>query len=212
MTVNQFIQGVYASLTQQGSTLLINSDNLLTFVNYAMCDVLTYEGRVWTFQHVTGNSETTPGTTTFHTITIPNSDTETIKRILSIKTSRGTSTLDDSIRFKMKQDGIINSDREVYLRPNDTSFKVYDVIGNPITYEYSYVRGFKFLTGLTDDVPLPDEFLPALHSLTLSYCSIPYGQYSDGKEVNFYSKGMNQLGNLAKSDGMQISSIVTNIQ
>ena len=43
MLASTFMQSIYASLTQQGSTLLMGDDALLTFINFALTDIVTYE-------------------------------------------------------------------------------------------------------------------------------------------------------------------------
>lgn len=123
----------------------------------------------------------------------------------------GTTVLNENVRFINKQDGRINEPREIHFIQDRTFFDVHDVVGNPITYTYSYCRGLKFLTDLDQEIPIPEIFLPALHQLTVSYCSVPYGQYSDGKEVNFYQSGLQKLANLAKGESQQIVRVTTNI-
>lgn len=211
MKVNAFIQSVFASLTQQGSTLLINSDTLLTFTNFGLSDIYNYEGRFWGFQYVVGNTFTTTGASTNFTHTIPENATNTIQRLVSLRATRGTTVLDESVKFKFKRDGVIGDHRDTYYQQYGTTFKVYDEPNRPINYEYSYVKGFKFLTSLNDELPIPEQFIPALHSFVISYCLVPFGQYSDNKEVNFYQKGLQQLANLAKGDGAQVGTVITNI-
>ena len=157
-----------------------------------------------------GNTFTTTGVSDSFTTTVPNGDT--IQRLVTLKSARGNSVYDESVKFQFKQDGIINADREVYYQQGGTTVKVFDVATNPIDYTYSYVKGLKRLASASDTIPVPDCFLPALHSLTLSYCMVPYGQYADGKEVNVYQKGRQQLADLAKYDGVQLGNLKINVQ
>lgn len=116
------------------------------------------------------------------------------------------------MKFSHKHDFKFESVRDVSLVPNSDSFFVFDVPGNPITYDYSYLKGLKFISAVTEEVPVPDVFLGTLHSLVLSYASVPYGQYADAKETSFYAKALQQMANLAKFDSIQMTSISTKIR
>lgn len=71
MQAATFIQSVYSTLTQQGSTMLVSRDTLVTYLNFALCDLYTYEGRSWSFFSVYNQSVTTPGTGSYFEVVVP---------------------------------------------------------------------------------------------------------------------------------------------
>lgn len=212
MKVNEFIQTLYATITQQSATMLINSDMLLAFTNFGLADIFSFEGRIWQFQVVQGKTFTTTGADISFTHTIADSTTQGIQRIISMRYKKGTEIMQTIGQLKNRQDGIVERPDEIGFITGNTSFIVHDKPGQVLTYEYSYAKSFKMITDLNADLPIPDMFIPALHSLALSYVLIPYGQYADQKEMNMYQKGLQQLSNLAKSDGFQAFGISLNIK
>ena len=84
-TVNDFLQLIYGALSQRGANLFITPTNTLRAVDLAVKDVLNYEGVNWGFQLRTNDTFTTTGASDTFIHTIPNSDTEFVRRIVSVE-------------------------------------------------------------------------------------------------------------------------------
>lgn len=183
------------------------------FFNYALADIYTYQGRTWTFQYVFGEPITTTGLDSTYTHTIAASATNVVHRIVSlnIPSSVGAYSAPTGNRadanWNYRQDAIIQNQTELWYAPNGTTVKVFDKVGAPQSYTMSYIKGIKYISTTDAEIPLPDSFLPALHSLMLSYVLIPFQQMADQEEVNMWTKGMEQLKNLAMYDGLQATNM-----
>ena len=51
MKVKEFNRSIYAALSHRGTNLFVSDLNLLRFVDYAVKDILNYEGVQWSFMY-----------------------------------------------------------------------------------------------------------------------------------------------------------------
>lgn len=86
--------------------------------------------------------------------------------------------------------------KRIYLRNNSNTYRIH------------YLHYFDRVEYADDtEIPVPDIFLWALYSLVMWYIYPNYGQQGENKEANAWSKGRQQLVDLAKTDAMQLSWI-----
>lgn len=223
------IGSVYGALTSFGPTRLIPKSQMVWFVNFALADVWTYDGRAWAFSltQETCEPQVADGTNVKFAKTLQypiykikscwdiKDKTERRLRILSEMPPE----LGSSSQFPNADLGQWSVGMAYYVPFNRTIWFYNNslpdgaaVMTTGAGYKLNYHRYFDTLTGAADEViPLPDHFLGALHTLTLSYCVPQYLQLGDGKEINMYQKGMAMLANLAKTDNVQTQQVTSNI-
>lgn len=205
-SVNDFLQLIYWALSQRGSNLFISPTNTLRAVDLAIKDVLNYEGINWAFQLRVNDSFTTTGAWDTFIHTIPTSSTEYVRRIVYL-TAGGS----DIGKLKVKQIPKLDNSADVYFRFGDSTVTVYDQPWQPISYEMHYFVWYKTLTSLDDAIPIPDFFLPALFDFTMSYLMLPFGQYGEWKDQNFYERATAKMAWILKSNSSQNSNLVIKI-
>lgn len=205
-TVNDFLQLVYGALSQRWANLFITPTNTLRAVDLAVKDVLNYEWINWWFQLRVDDTFTTPWTGTTHVHTIPTSSTEYVRRVVSIYVNDI-----EQPALSVKTIPRLSSTKDVYFRFGDSVFTVFDQPGW-LTYKVSYFVWFKTLTSLDDVLPIPDFFLPALFDYCMSYLMLPFGQYGEGKDQNFYQRAWEKMAWILKSNSSQNSNLIINIK
>lgn len=206
-TVNDFLQLIYGALSQRGANLFITPTNTLRAVDLAVKDVLNYEGVNWGFQLRTNDTFTTTGASDTFIHTIPTASTEFVRRVVAIE-ANGIEQTSLSVKALPK----LQSNKDVYFRFGDSTVTVFDTPGNPITYTISYFVWFKTLVSLEDNLPVPDFFLPALFDYTMSYLMLPFGQYGEWKDQNFYQRAWEKMAGILKSNSSQNSNLVISIK
>ena len=206
-SVNDFLQLVYGALSQRGANLFITPTNTLRAVDLAVKDVLNYEWVNWAFQLRVNDSFTTTGASSTYTYTIPTSATEYIRRVVLVECN-GNEVSNLTTRAVPK----LRSQNDIFYRYGEPTVTVFDTPWNTNSYVIHYFVGYKTLTSLEDIIPVPDFFLPALFDFTMSYLMLPFGQYGEGKDQNFYERATAKMAWILKSNSSQNSSLVTNIK
>jgi hypothetical protein len=206
-TVNDFLQLIYGALSQRGANLFITPTNTLRAVDLAVKDVLNYEGINWGFQLRVDDTFTTTGAGNTFVHTIPTSTTEFVRRVVAVEMN-GIEQQSLSVKAIPR----LNSSRDIYFRFGDSSITVFDQPGQPLTYTLSYFVGYKTLVSPEDSLPIPDFFLPALFDYCMSYLMLPFGQYGEGKDQNFYQRAGEKMAGILKSNSSQNSNLVINIK
>lgn len=206
-TVNDFLQLIYWALSQRWANLFITPTNTLRAVDLAVKDILNYEGINWWFQLRVDESFETSGAWDTYIHTIEWWNKEYLRRIVSISvndTELSWITVKAIPRFQRPND--------VYFRFGDSSLTVMDQRGEKMRYTISYFAWYKSLTSLNDTIPVPDFFLPALFDYCMSYLMLPFWQYGEGKDQNFYQRAWEKMAGILKSNSSQNSSLVINIR
>lgn len=206
-TVNDFLQLIYGALSQRWANLFITPTNTLRAVDLAVKDVLNYEGVNWGFQLRTNDTFTTTGASDTFIHTIPNYDTEFVRRIVSVEVNGNWLAA-----LCVKAIPKLNYMHDVHFRFGDSTITMFDTPGSPITYTISYFAWFKTLTSLDQELPIPDFFLPALFDYTMSYLMLPFGQYGEWKDQNFYERATAKMAGILKSNSSQNSNLVIAIK
>lgn len=206
-TVNDVLQLIYGALSQRGANLFITPTNTLRAVDLAVKDVLNYEWVNWWFQLRVNDTFTTTGSGNTYVYTIPTSSTEFVRRIVSIEANWV-----DQIWVNVKAIPKLASTKDVYFRFGDSTITVFDQPWQTITYTISYFVWFKTLISVDDTLPVPDFFLPALFDYCMSYLMLPFGQYGEGKDQNFYQRAGEKMAGILKSNSSQNSNLVINIK
>ncbi len=206
-SVNDFLQLIYGALSQRGANLFITPTNTLRAVDLAVKDILNYEGVNWSFQMRVNDSFVTTGADTTYTYTIPTSATEYIRRVVLVECNGNEIT-----NFNARAVPKLRSSNDVFYRYGEPTLTVFDTPWNTNSYTIHYFVWYKSLTSLEDILPVPDFFLPALFDFTMSYLMLPFGQYGEGKDQNFYERATAKMAGILKSNSSQNSSLVTNIK
>jgi len=206
-TVNDFLQLVYGALSQRWANLFITPTNTLRAVDLAVKDILNYEGINWAFQLRVGDTFSTTWADSTFVHTIPTSSTEFIRRVVSVYVN-----WNEQPSLSVKSIPKLHTTKDVYFRFWDSTITVFDQPSQAMDYELAYFVGYKTLTSLEDTLPIPDFFLPALFDFTMSYLMLPFGQYGEWKDQNFYQRATEKMAGILKSNSSQNSNLVINIK
>ena len=205
-TVNDFLQLIYWALSQRWANIFISPTNTLKAVDLAVKDILNYEWINWAFQLRTDDTFSTDWTSSKFVHTIPTSSTEYVRRVVYVAMNGS-----DVGKLKVKAINKIDNSSEVFFRFWDSTVTVFDHVWQPLNYELAYFVGYKSLTSLDQTLPIPDFFLPALFDFTMSYLMLPFGQYWEGKDQNFYQRATEKMAWVLKSNSSQSSNLVIKI-
>lgn len=206
-TVNDFLQLIYWALSQRWANLFITPTNTLRAVDLAIKDVLNYEWINWWFQMRVDDTFTTSWADTTFVHTIPTSATEFVRRIVTVDVNWMVQP-----NIYIKAIPRLESTKDLFFKFGDSTITVFDQPGQPFTYTISYFVWYKTLISLEDTIPIPDFFLPALFDYTMSYLMLPFGQYGEGKDQNFYQRAGEKMAGILKSNSSQNSNLVINIK
>lgn len=204
MQVQQLIQMLYGAIGHQSITLAASPDTILSFINMGISNIWTFEWRSWSFKFLFNEEFTTTNTGNEYLYTIQNSTTYWIERVNSVTAYVNWKELNLNA-FERRNDWRVTKPNEIFYEMHRPVLKVFDDAGAPITYNISYLRTFKQLTSQTDEIPLPEVFIPALYFLVISYLQLPFMQL-DGQQ-NMYNIAKDMLSDLAKADSQQITQV-----
>lgn len=204
-TVEDVLKQLYCGLTQRGITLMVSKEQLIGFINYAINEIYSFEGRNWSFALRTDITITPPvGTEEGAVFSVDLN--ESISKIVAIIDPDNVTTTYNLVRTPSM---IVDHYLFYYERFGS---KIYMKNQNGKSYKVTYFRHAPSVSSETDVIQLPVSFMPPLYDITLSYVVPLYGQYGDGKELNLYTRGQNKLATLAKSDVVPSSTLVSNIK
>jgi hypothetical protein len=191
MLASDFIRNsLYKGVNQKLPSSLLGDSAMINALNYALNDVLSYEGRNRSF--------------TFHTKALGPSDDGKyildypIIKVLDIydmKTDNPqldfepiqVEPVSDVVKIKRNEYFIKPNEKGIWLPPTDVGYVVC------YTHRYDWLE-------MQSEIPLPNCFLGPLFNLSLTYLYPIQGQYGEGKEVNAYQKAREQLNDLSKND------------
>lgn len=207
MTLQEFINTIYAWLTQRGATLFVSEDALLNFTNYALNDIYSYEWRYWSFMYQQSEQIVIPEWTTdkFYTITLP----VPLVRVLNVYDKKLTYSLSAKQLHLKQVDLNIEESWDCFFLPMKKTFKIYN---NIEWYQLDYIWWFNRITDTSTELPIPDSFVHALYDLTMAYILPVYAQYGENRETNIYQRWLTKLKELAKSDSLEILQVSSNIK
>ena len=186
---------------------------LTNYVNFALSDVYTYEGKFWTWMY--DKIELDCVTTFVNGEEVVYIDVPyPLLRVLYIEDlSNGSS----AYTAALERTSLLNQNFEcLNIEPTDKidynhiyykqhNKRIY-LRHNNNKYRIHYVHYFDRLTySDTVEIPIPELFLNALYNVVMSYIYPNYGQQGENKEANARTIGRQQLADLAKTDSMQLT-------
>jgi hypothetical protein len=208
LTVGKFMQSVYASITQQASTLLVGDESMIAFINMALNDLFAFDGKIWTFKWKDSFdiSEPAEDGKPYYDVTLPTPmcrasvlyDKGT-KATAALKVL-GSKTVDDT----KWQPGVL------FFRPMSTTLRVARNSG--AGYILDYVQWFNPISAKTDELPISDPFTSPLHAFVLSYIFPLYAQYGEGKETSQYQVAVARMKELMKNDFVQVQNVTSGVR
>ena len=204
-TVADVLTQIYCGLTQRGITLMVSQAQLIGFINYAISEIYSFEGRNWSFAYEV-DVDVTPPVGTANEAVFTHDFTEPISKIVAVIRADNTDRVFDLARTP----AMITDMYKYYFRRFGTTIMLKNQ--NGASYKVTYVRSAPLVSDPTDVIQVPSIFIPPLYDLALSYVVPLYGQYGDGKELNLYTRGQNKLATLAKSDVVPAGILVPNIK
>lgn len=200
---------------QRLPTTLLGTTGITNFVNFALNDIYTFEGKFWTFMYDSIEFDTTINFTQTDDVVyidVP----YPILRIQYIEDiSSGTSwyqTFNGSSVIQWGQETFeclnikptSKIDRGmVYFKPHTKRIYLKNNSGKYIIHYLHYFDDLVYDD--TTEIPIPNAFLWALYSLVMWYIYPNYWQMGDNEEQNAWNKSKDQLQNLAKTDSLQIT-------
>ena len=206
MKVKEFNRSIYWALSHRGTNLFVSDLNLLRFVDYAVKDILNYEGVQWSFMYRNDIKFTTPGEGGTFSFEIQNPTKEYLRRLFEVKAD---GVKQEPLKLRRSVDEV-STNGGVFFNYWGTTIVVDDK--RSTEYTVGYTVGFTDLLALEDELPLPSYFYPALFDFTMSYVMLPFGQYGEWKDQNFYERGQQKLQQVLKSNSSQGSNLTFNIR
>ena len=209
MKVSDFINNsVYTGINQKLPSYLMGQAGVLNAINFALNDILSYEGKYRTFMYDNLLVDTT--------IINPEGDETTIEFDVDYPLIR-VIRIDDLSANPTERFENINTEPfdvennleiwQFWFKPHTNTIKIYN---NKAKYRIHYLHYFDLLT-MDDEIPLPTLFLWALYDIALTYIYPTYGQLWDSKQTNVYNISRQQLKDLATSDSFQLHGVEGNI-
>ena len=202
MLLKDFILNVVLRWTNQRLPSLLAWITWVTsYINFALNDVYTFEGRYWSFMHDKIELDCVtafPWNEEVVYIDVP----YPLLRVMYIEDLSNTTETFDCLNI-MPTDKIDYGNiyykqhtKRIYLRNNHNKYIIH------------YIHYFDMISYADDtEIPIPELFLGALYELTMWYIYPNYGQQGENKEANAFNKWRQALVDLAKTDSMQINWI-----
>lgn len=209
MKVSDFINNsVYTWINQKLPSYLLWTAGALNAVNFALNDVLSYEGKYWTFMYDSILVDMNTINPEQDEVTIEFDVDYPLIRVLRID-DLSTTPIE---RYENVNIEPFNGEKDLeiwqfWFKPHTKTIKIYN---NKSKYRIHYLHYFDLLT-IDDEIPLPTLFLWALYDITLTYIYPTYWQLWDWKQTNVYNISRQQLKDLAASDSFQLVWIEGNI-
>lgn len=176
----------------------------MTFINFGLNDIYSFEGRGWSFMYQSNETITIPTTEAknyIHTSTYP------LYRLVAIYDNYRKEFLEAT---KFKQTSLqINTYGDVFFLPFTTAINLFN---NTDGYEVSYLSWFNPVSKDSDFLPIPDSFTHALYDFVMAYILPVYAQAGEQRENVSYQRGIAKLNELKKADDIQFTKITFNIK
>lgn len=197
---------------------LLGTTGITNYINYALNDIYTFEGRYWTFMYDVVELDCTTSFTSADEVVYVDVPYPLLRVMYIEDLSQGTSIYNTSVERTTK---LANQFDALLIKPDDKidpnhfyfkqhTKRIY-LRNNNNTYRIHYLHYFDRLEyNDTTEIPVPEIFLWALYELTMGYIYPNYWQQWENKEANAFNKGRQQLVDLAKTDSMQLSGVLWN--
>jgi len=192
--------------------MMIWEDGIMGYINLALADIYSYEGKKWSFQYVSDEQLVTSGTTNAITLTLDNP-------ILALQAIRENRDGAQALQIDLLRTKNINTTYQLSSSPM-AAVEVFYIPGtNVITlsnnttwYVIDYFKAYKKISSMEEEIPVGDIFLGALYSFTMSYIFPVYWQYGEWKEANLYAQWRQRLADLMKTDNLPINIVKSNVR
>lgn len=205
MIVKAFIDTIYHWLTQRWATMFVSKESILSFINYWLNDIYSFEGRWWSFMYRDDTDIVIPDWTAVPYYTY--STQYPLYKVAMIFDNKYNRFIERAKFKQIKQ--AVKEENEIFFLPFRTDITLYN---NVSWYVMSRLSWFNPIVSDTEFLPIPDSFNHALFDFVMAYILPVYAQYWEQRENVMYQRGMNKLNELKKADDVQFSQISFNIK
>lgn len=223
MLVSELMSAFYGSLASFGPTRIVTQQQALAYLNMALAQVWSYDGRAWSWAFFQERFIPAPGLAT------PEFTVMTQYPVYRIKSNWDLRNKTDKMRilseippqlansspYSEQPNGVWQLG-DVFYRPQTKSVSFWNNLQNSGSsddaggYVLNYVRGFVPVATTSEELPVPPAYAGVLMKLMLTHACPNYLQLGDNKEATYYQQAMAMLEDLAKCDGLQVMNLTNN--
>lgn len=192
-------------VNQRLPSALVWAQWLINYLNLALNDIYTFEGRYWPFMYKSERvhwSKTWAKNGRFYTV-------ETEHPIIKVSYVKDLDKEDEEYYREYPKQW--EASGLAWLKEKQVAYEQYgntiQLPANEKGYIVSYIAAHKEITNEDDEIDLPHVFHSALYLCALSYLYPIQWQYGENKEVNCYQRARQALTDLAKSSMMPLGFI-----
>lgn len=213
----------YGSLDSFGPTRIVTQQQFLAYLNMALAQVWSYDGRVWSWSLKQERFIPAAGLATKDFAVTTAFPVYRIKSVWDLRNktekfrllSEMPPGLNDSSPFHEAPNGDWERGCVYYSSQTKSIYFWNNLLDNNGTqddggYVVNYFSGFVPVATVSDQLPCPPAFAGVLLKLVLTHACPNYLQLGDNKEATYWQQAMAMLEDLAKCDGLQAQHITNN--